>query len=52
MEDTGETRKIQMICIDSSFNTNNVYNFTRKFSPSKVVAIKGKDELLSIHSIP
>ncbi len=52
MEDTGETRKIQMICIDSSFNTSNVYNFTRKFSPTKVVAIKGKDELLSIHSIP
>jgi len=51
-ETTGELRKIQMTCIDSGYNTANVYNFTRKYSPSRVMAIKGQENLPAIYSNP
>ncbi len=51
-ESTGELRKIQMTCVDSGYNTVNVYNFTRKYSPSHVMAIKGQENLPAIYSNP
>ena len=52
MEHTGEFRKIQMTCVDSGYNTVHVYNFCRKFSASRVMAIKGQENLPSIHANP
>lgn len=51
IEATSEFRKIQMTCVDSGYNTAHVYNFCRKFSPNRVMAVKGQDNLPSIHFI-
>lgn len=34
---------ISLTCIDSGFNTQQVYNYCRRFSPNRVRAIKGQD---------
>ena len=52
MEHTGEFRKIQFACIDSGFKAIEVYNFCRKYSPSRVMAVKGFDSLPMIHGNP
>ena len=52
IEGTTEFRKIQMTCVDSGYNTAHVYNFCRKFSASMVMAIKGQENLPSIHANP
>jgi len=36
---------IKMTAIDSGFSTQEVYNFVRQYSPRRVIAIKGKDNL-------
>ena len=48
----GAQMPIHMTCIDSSDNTNTVYAFCRRYSPDRVVPIKGRDELMSIFSRP
>lgn len=51
-EETGEMRRIQMTCVDSGFNTAHVYNFTRKYDPTRVIAVKGYDHLPTICAQP
>ncbi|MDR0547031.1 MAG: phage terminase large subunit family protein [Dysgonamonadaceae bacterium] len=36
---------IYMVCVDSGFNTSHVYNFCRRYNASRVVPIKGQDNL-------
>lgn len=36
---------IKLVGIDSGFNTQNVYDFVRRFPPNKVLALKGTDHL-------
>jgi phage terminase large subunit GpA-like protein len=35
--------QVKMVCIDSGYETNTVYNFVRRFSSSRVLAVKGRD---------
>ena len=34
---------IRLTAIDSGYNANQVYSFVRKFSPTKVIAVKGRE---------
>lgn len=43
---SGRELQIQLTCIDSGFNTQNVYEFVSKFNPNKVRAVKGSDSSL------
>lgn len=43
---------IQLMLIDSGYNTQTVYNFVRQFPPNRVRAIKGSDTLRLIYSQP
>lgn len=43
---------MNMMCIDSGYNTSIVYDFCRGFSPNKVVPIKGQDNMKTIVSSP
>ena len=43
---------IRMLAVDSGFNTQYVYNWTRKFPPNRVVAIKGRDGLATMVGRP
>lgn len=52
MEHTGEFRKIQMTCIDTGYKSIEVYNFCRRYPVSRVMAIKGYDNLPTIFSNP
>ncbi len=52
MSHTGEFRKIQMTCIDTGHHAVHVYNFCRKYSPSRVMAVKGYANLPMIHANP
>lgn len=50
LEKTFETEEggampIQLCAIDSGFNTQHVYNFCRKYPPTRVVPVKGVDDL-------
>ncbi len=50
--DQGHELPIKMTAVDSGFNTQKVYNFTRLFSINKVVAIKGSDTLNILVGLP
>lgn len=41
----GGAMPIQLCAIDSGYNTQHVYNFCRKYSPTRVVPVKGVDDL-------
>lgn len=43
---------IKLTAIDSGYNSQEVYNFVRKYPPNKVIAIKGSDSLSTIFSPP
>lgn len=43
---------ISMVAVDSQFNTQHVYNWVRKFTPDRVVAIKGRDKMATIVGRP
>jgi phage terminase large subunit GpA-like protein len=43
---------IQLMVVDSGYNTQTVYNFVRRFPPNRVRAIKGSDNLAIIFSTP
>lgn len=48
----GPQMSIKLTAIDSGYNTQHVYNFVRKFPPTKVVAVKGHDNLSMIVGLP
>jgi phage terminase large subunit GpA-like protein len=43
---------IRITAIDSGFNTNMVYNFCRRFDPSRVVPVKGQESQIVIVRTP
>lgn len=43
--DRGFEMPIQLTCIDSGFNTQHVYNYCRRYPASRVIPIKGRDDL-------
>jgi phage terminase large subunit GpA-like protein len=48
----GKSYPIRMTGVDSGYHTTHVYNFVRRFSPSRVVATKGKEDQQVILSQP
>jgi phage terminase large subunit GpA-like protein len=45
VRDDDQELPIQVVGIDSGYNTQQVYNFVRKFSASRVIAFKGSDQI-------
>lgn len=43
---------LRLMAVDTGYNTEKVYEFTRKHSVSKVIPIKGRDKLQSFVSVP
>jgi phage terminase large subunit GpA-like protein len=43
---------IKLMCVDSGFNTQVVYNWARKFSNTKVIPVKGRETLETLVSRP
>jgi phage terminase large subunit GpA-like protein len=41
------THGIRILAVDSGYNTQHVYNWVRKFSSNRVIAVKGKDNQLT-----
>lgn len=50
--DGRRTLDVRMMCVDSGFNTQHVYNWVRKQDPLRVRAIKGVDHLQMIFGKP
>lgn len=50
--DDGELMSIKLVGVDSGYNTQAVYNFCRKYSISRVIPLKGTDELSTIIGVP
>jgi phage terminase large subunit GpA-like protein len=48
----GAMLPLRMMCVDTGYNTQHVYNFCRRFDPTRVVAIKGKDNLGVMYQNP
>ncbi len=48
----GKAKGLRAIAIDSGYATQTVYDFVRKFSPSKVFAVKGSDAMSVIIGQP
>lgn len=48
----GILMNIKMLCVDSGYNTQHVYNWVRKQDPNRVRAIKGSDRPTSIFTKP
>lgn len=51
-EQKGRTMSIKMIAVDSGYNTQTVYSWARKEDSSRVMVVKGQDNLMQIHAIP
>jgi len=52
IRDDGIELNIRLMAVDSGYNTSEVYNFCRKFPVSKVIPIKGKDNIGQAYSPP
>lgn len=39
----GQMLRVRMLAVDSGFNTQHVYNWARRYSPTRVMAVKGSD---------
>lgn len=50
--DDGNALPVRMMCVDSGYNSNYVYDFCRRHDATKVVPIKGKDNQNIIISSP
>lgn len=48
----GLDMRLAAMCVDSGFNTQHVYNWCRRQSPSRVFAIKGSDSLQALIGKP
>jgi phage terminase large subunit GpA-like protein len=48
----GRELRIRMMCVDSGFNTQQVYKWVRKHAADRVRAIKGSDQLQTAFSNP
>ena len=44
--------ELRMMAVDSGYNTSKVYDFVKKFSISKVIAVKGKEKVNSYFTPP
>ncbi len=44
--------ELRMMAVDSGYNTTNVYDFVKKFSITKVIAVKGKEKVNSYFMPP
>lgn len=50
--ESGVSLPLRMMCVDSGYNTVNVYSWVRGFPFNRVAAIKGSDSLMSVISTP
>lgn len=50
--ESGVTMRVAKLAVDSGFNTQRVYNWTRNQNPNRVMAVKGSDSLLQVLSNP
>jgi len=50
--DSGAMMSIKLVGVDSGYNTQEVYNFCRKYSINRVIPLKGFDELSTIIGVP
>lgn len=48
----GGSAMIRMLAIDSGYNTQDVYNWVRKYPPNRVMAIKGQHSLNAVLGMP
>lgn len=48
----GVQMPLAMMAVDTGYNTNHVYNFCRRFDPTRVIAIKGSDNQTLVASAP
>ena len=48
----GLSLPLRMMAVDSGYNTSHVYAFCRRFSPDRVVPVKGQDSLGMVFSSP
>ena len=48
----GSNIPIRMMAVDSGYNTSHVYQFCKRFTPDRVVPIKGQDNLGMVFSAP
>lgn len=50
--DNGYSYNISIMCVDTGYNTQHVYNWVRKQDPSRVRGIKGTDRLKTLFGKP
>jgi phage terminase large subunit GpA-like protein len=50
--ESGSTMKIRMTAVDSGYNTQTVYNYCRRYSQTKVIAVKGVHTARTLISSP
>jgi phage terminase large subunit GpA-like protein len=48
----GQPLRIQRMAVDSGFNTTTVYDYVRKMSPQRVIAVKGQSRVSSLIGVP
>lgn len=48
----GVNLPLRLMAVDSGYNTNKVYSFTKKYSTARVVPVKGRDKLETFYSSP
>ncbi len=51
-EDNKRTLSIRMMCVDTGYNTQHVYNWLRKQDPNRVRGIKGSDNMQMMFGKP
>lgn len=52
LREDGREIHLARMCVDSGYNTNEVYAFCRRFDPSRVVPIKGQEKQSIVLSTP
>lgn len=50
--ETGQLLPIKMVAVDSGYNTQEVYKFCKKYSSSRVIPVKGREELIQAVATP
>ena len=52
MRPDGVELPMAMMAVDANYNTQHVYNFCRKYSPTQVIPVRGRDQQKTIVSSP
>lgn len=52
VRDDGVEFPVTLMAVDSGFNTTHVYSFCRRYSPNRVVPIKGQAHLRMVYAAP